>query len=64
MFIFTESKSGLSIFFKCISTSLFTGGTLYQYLNISHEYLVQHSLKLGGTNYHFNWVKVPGTTPY
>jgi hypothetical protein len=22
------------------------------------------SLKSGGTNYHFKWVKVPGTTPY
>jgi hypothetical protein len=21
------------------------------------------SLKLGGNNYHFKWVKVPGTTP-
>jgi hypothetical protein len=29
-----------------------------------YEYLMQHSLKLGGTNYHFKWVKVPGTTPY
>jgi len=27
-------------------------------------YFMQHSLKLGGTNYHFKWVKVPGTTPY
>ena len=25
---------------------------------------MQHSLKLGGTNYHFKWVKVPGTAPY
>jgi len=25
---------------------------------------MQHSLKLGGTNFHFKWVKVPGTTPY
>jgi len=25
---------------------------------------VQHSLKLGGINYHFKWVKVPGTAPY
>ena len=25
---------------------------------------MQHSLKLGGTNYHFKWVKVPGTTTY
>jgi len=22
---------------------------------------MQHSLKLGGSNYHFKWVKVPGT---
>ena len=27
-----------------------------------HKYLMQHSLKLGGTSYHFKWVKVPGTT--
>jgi hypothetical protein len=33
-------------------------------LNIFHEYLMQHSLKLGGTNYHFKWVKVPGTASY
>ena len=26
-------------------------------LNIFHEYLMQQSLKLGGTNYHFKWVK-------
>jgi len=26
---------------------------------MSHEYLIQHSLKLGGTNYHFKWVQVP-----
>jgi hypothetical protein len=25
---------------------------------------MQHSLKLGGTNYHFKRVKVSGTTPY
>ena len=23
---------------------------------------MQHSLKLGGTNYHFKWVKVPPLT--
>jgi hypothetical protein len=33
-------------------------------LNILHEYLMQHSLKLGGTNYHFKWVKAPSTTPF
>ena len=31
---------------------------------ILHEYLMQHYLKLGGTNFHFKWVKVPGTAPY
>jgi len=25
---------------------------------------MQQSLKLGGTNYHFKWVKVPGTALY
>jgi len=29
-----------------------------------HEYLMRHSLELGGTNYHFKWVKVPGSAPY
>jgi len=33
-------------------------------LNTFHEYLIQHSLKSGGTKYHVRWVKVPGTTPY
>jgi len=25
---------------------------------------MQHSLKLGGTNYHIKWVQVPSTAPY
>jgi hypothetical protein len=29
-----------------------------------HEYLIQYSLKLGGTKYHLKRVKVPGTAPY
>jgi hypothetical protein len=29
-----------------------------------HENLMQHSLKIGGTNYNLKWVKVPGTVPY
>jgi len=33
-------------------------------LNNCHEYLIQHSLKSGGTKDHFRWVKVPGTDPY
>jgi hypothetical protein len=33
-------------------------------VSISHEYLIQHFLKWGGTHYDFKWVKVPGTTPY
>jgi hypothetical protein len=48
---------------------------VYQYLttyrqyfvlnwNKFHEYLIQHSLKSGGTKHHFRRVKVPGTTPY
>ena len=54
--------AGLSKFFKYTSTSLFTGSTFSWKFNIFHEYLVQHSLKLGGTNCHFKWV--PGTAPY
>jgi hypothetical protein len=34
------------------------------WLTTEHKYLTQQSLKLGGTNYHFKRVKVPGTTPY
>ena len=29
-----------------------------------YEYLMQRSLKLGGTNYNFRLVKLPGTSPY
>jgi hypothetical protein len=29
--------------------------------DIFHAYLMKHSLKLRGTNYHFNRVKIPGT---
>ena len=46
------------------STSLFTGGTLYYNLNNFHEYLIQHSLKSGGTKDHFRQEKVRGTTLY
>ena len=56
--------TGLSIFFKCTSTLLFTGGTFCSNFNILYEYLMQDSLKLGGTNYHFKLVKVFGTAPY
>ena len=38
--------------------------TFYKNLNNFHEYLVQHSLKSGGTKDHFKRVKVPGTAPY
>jgi hypothetical protein len=29
-----------------------------------YEYIIQHSLKSGGTKDHFRRVKVPGTTSY
>ena len=35
-----------------------------QNLKFFNEYLIQHSLKSGGTKDHFRWVKVPGTDPY
>jgi len=60
----SKGMTGLSIFFKSTSTSLFTGGTFYQNLNNFHEYLIQHSLKSRGTKDHFRQVKVPGTAPY
>ena len=34
------------------------------FFNNFHEYLIQHSLKSGGTKDHFSRVKVPGTAPY
>ena len=36
------------------------------FLNLKnvHGYLLQHSLKLGGTKDHFNWEKVPDAAPY
>jgi hypothetical protein len=48
----TDDEAGLSIFCKCTSsTSLLTGGTFFFLLKFwhFHEYLIQHSLKLGGT---------------
>ena len=38
----------------------------YSNLNNFYEYLIQHSLKSGGTKDHFRQLKVPGirTTPY
>jgi len=62
--IFDGITSGISIFFESASTSLFTGGTFYKNLNNFHEYLIQHTLKSGGTKDHFRHVKVPGTTSY
>jgi hypothetical protein len=56
--------TGISIFFKFTSTSLFTGDVLYQNLNNFHEYLIQHSLKSRGTKDHFKWIKVHDTAPY
>jgi hypothetical protein len=37
--------AGLSKFFKCTSTSLFTGSTFSYKLNIFHEYLLQYVAK-------------------
>ena len=56
--IHSVGGAGLSIFFKSTSTSLFTGGTFYYNLSIFHEYLMQHSLKSGGTKDDFRQVKV------
>jgi hypothetical protein len=39
--------TGLSIFFKCTSTSLFTEGTFYLNLSNFQGYLIQHPLKSG-----------------
>ena len=51
----------ISIFFKFTSTSLFTSDTFLLKLKNVHEYHIQHSLKSGGTEDHFRWIKVPGT---
>ena len=55
---------GISIFFKCTSTSLFTGGTFLLNFEQFSWISIQHSLKLGCTKDHFRQVKVPGTVPY
>jgi hypothetical protein len=57
--------SGLSIFFRSTSTSLFIGGTLKKIkIGTFPEYLVQRSLKSRGTKDLFRRVKVPGIAPY
>ena len=56
--------SGISIFFKSISTSLSTGCTFFLNWNNFQDYLMQLSLKSGGTKDHIRWVKIPNTTPY
>ena len=57
--------SGLSLFVKPTSTSLFIGGTFFLLkLNNFHEYLVQQSLTSGGTKDHFRQVNVLGAAPY
>jgi hypothetical protein len=52
-FHYIKEDSGLSLLFNSTSSSLFTGGTFSKNLNILHEYHMQQSLKLGGTNYLF-----------
>ena len=48
-------------FLKCTSTSLFFSKNE---MSMFQEYLMQQSLKLGGINYNFKWIKVSGTAPY
>jgi len=69
------NKAGLTIIDNTIlNNRAFNIFQVYQYFTIYrryfllkfeqfHEYLIQHSLKSGGTKDHFRWVKVPGTTP-
>ena len=40
----------------------YDNGTVYKNLNNFHEYLIQHSLKSGGTKAHIRHVKVPGAS--
>jgi hypothetical protein len=60
---------------KCSLCRAFNIFHVYQYFTIYRwyfvlkfvnfrVYLIQYSLKSGGTKYHFRWVKVPGTNPY
>ena len=53
---FSSLITGLLIFVMCTSTLLFTGSTFYENLKNIHEYLIQHSLKSGGTKDHFKRV--------
>jgi len=62
--ISNRDYTGLSIFFKSASTSLFSGSTYDKNLKNFYEYFIQHYLRSGGTKDHFRWVKVPGTASY
>jgi hypothetical protein len=61
-------QTGLSIFFKCTSTSLFTGGTFFLFFLIKigtiFMNILYNTLKSGGTKDHLRQVNVSGTAPY
>ena len=40
----------------------YDNGTVYKNLKNFHEYLIQHSLKSGGTKAHIRHAKVPGAS--
>ena len=61
---FSSWKLDKSNIFQVYQYFIIYGSTFSKNLNIFREYVKQQSLKLGGTNYHFKWVKVPGTAPY
>jgi hypothetical protein len=58
--------SRVSLFFKRISTSLFTfvQAVLFIKIWIIFMNIIWNTIKSGGTKNHFRWVKVPGTAPY
>ena len=51
--MYSGALQGFQYFFKSPTTSLLTCGTFYYNLNNFHEYLIQHSLKSGGTKDNF-----------
>jgi hypothetical protein len=46
------------------SAALYGFRSSYTFYKYFHEYLIQHSLKSGGTKDHFRQVKVPDAAPY
>ena len=61
---YVTACSAFNIFQVCQYFTIYRQYFFIKIWNNFHEYLIQHSLKSGGTKDHFRRVKVPGTSPY